>query len=105
MTQSFVFMVLLVAMLACVPLGLKWLRKQSLVGTQGAHSADEASKIISAVAVGPHQRVVTVEVGPHAARVRLTLGVTAQTISLLHSAPLATQALASSSPGASRAKT
>ena len=43
-----------------------------------------ASKIISAVAVGQHQRVVTVEVGPEGARVWLTLGVTAHTITCLH---------------------
>jgi flagellar protein FliO/FliZ len=47
------------------------------------------SKIVSAVAVGPHQRVVTVEVGPEGARTLLVLGVTAQTISCLHSSPAA----------------
>ena len=45
-----------------------------------------SSKVISAVAVGPHQRVVTVEVGPEDARVWLTLGVTAQNITCLHTA-------------------
>jgi flagellar biogenesis protein FliO len=41
------------------------------------------------LAVGPHQRVVTVEVGPVGQRVWLTLGVTAQGISSLHCATVA----------------
>jgi flagellar protein FliO/FliZ len=36
------------------------------------------------VAVGPHQRVVTVEVGPQDARIWLVLGVTQQSIGCLH---------------------
>jgi len=43
--------------------------------------------VLSAVAVGPHQRVVTLEVGPAHDRVCLVLGVTAQSISCLHSTP------------------
>ncbi|MEO7108166.1 MAG: flagellar biosynthetic protein FliO, partial [Rhodoferax sp.] len=42
------------------------------------------SRFISALAVGPHQRVVTVEVGPEGKRVWLTLGVTSQNITCLH---------------------
>lgn len=84
MTSSLFSVVLFLVVLVCVPLALKWLRKQSIVGT---NDAGGQSKIISAVAVGPHQRVITVEVGPEAARVRLTLGVTPQVISVLHSAP------------------
>ena len=70
----------------CVPLALKWLRKQ---GLQNSHDLAPQSRIVSALAVGPHQRVVTVEVGAQDARVRLTLGVTAQAISLLHTQALA----------------
>lgn len=100
MSSSSIFsVVLFLVVLACVPLALKWLRKQSIVGT---NDAGGQSKIISAVAVGPHQRVITVEVGPEAARVRLTLGVTPQAISLLHSAPVSVpgQILASPATGA-----
>ena len=45
--------------------------------------------VVSAVAVGPHQRVVTVEVGPEDARTWLVLGVTAQNITCLAYAAVA----------------
>ena len=54
------------------------------IGISGMASAP---RVISAVAVGPHQRVVTVEVGPESARTWLILGVTAQSITCLHNAP------------------
>ena len=47
-------------------------------------AAGTASKVLSAIAVGPHQRVVTVEVGPEHSRTVLVLGVTAQQVSCLH---------------------
>ena len=59
-----------------------WVQQRS---ARGASGGALASKIISAVAVGPTQRVVTIEVGPVGARTWLTLGVTAQTITCLHS--------------------
>ncbi len=100
MTSSFLPVVLFLVVLACVPLALKWLRTKSIVG---GNDSGAQSKIISALAVGPHQRVITVEVGLEAARVRLTLGVTPQAISLLHSAPLPAlgQSLASTATSAS----
>ncbi len=71
--------------LALIPLGLKWLQQRmGVVGGSAAHS----TRVISAVAVGPHQRVVTVEAGPPGARVWLTLGVTAQSVTCLHTAVL-----------------
>ncbi|WP_208507883.1 flagellar biosynthetic protein FliO, partial [Variovorax paradoxus] len=48
-----------------------------------------ASRLLSAVAVGPQQRVVTVEVGPEGARTWLVLGVTGQSITCLHTLPAA----------------
>jgi flagellar protein FliO/FliZ len=76
---------LFLAAMVSAPFALKWLRKQNL----GAmHDVGSQAKVLSALAVGPHQRVVTVEVGSEDARVRLTLGVTAQSISVLHSAPV-----------------
>lgn len=83
MTQTLIFVGLFVVVLALVPSGLKWVQRRAAGGAAGIASA---SRIVSAVAVGPHQRVVTVEVGPEHARVWLTLGVTAQTITCLHSA-------------------
>jgi flagellar protein FliO/FliZ len=85
MTSTLVSVGLFVVLLALIPVALKWVQRRTVGG--GA-SVTSASKIISAIAVGPHQRVVTVEVGPEGARSWLTLGVTAQTITCLHSAAL-----------------
>jgi flagellar protein FliO/FliZ len=82
MTQTLISVGLFVVLLALVPVGLKWVQRRVAAG--GA--AVTISRVVSAVAVGPHQRVVTVEVGPEGARVWLTLGVTAQAITCLHSA-------------------
>lgn len=81
-TQSLVTIGIFLALLACVPLALKWI-KVRVPGNQVLANAQ--TRFISALAVGPHQRVVTVEVGPEGRRVWLTLGVTAQSISCLHS--------------------
>ena len=88
MTQALVSVVLFVLLLALIPVALKWLQRRA---AGGVSSAFAASKIISAVAVGPHQRVVTIEVGPEGARTWLTLGVTAQSISCLHTASVETR--------------
>ena len=95
MTQAWVSVVFFVVLLALVPVALKWVQRRTggVVAGSGA-----ATKIVSAVGVGPHQRLVTVEVGPEGARVWLTLGVTAQNITCLHTAavPQATHVLAES---------
>lgn len=82
MTQTLITVAVFVVLLALVPVALKWVQRRA---AGGASSVACASRVISAVAVGPHQRVVTVEVGPEGARTWLTLGVTAQAISCLHS--------------------
>ncbi len=82
MTQTLVSVVLFVALLALVPVALKWLQRRSVMGASGIASAP---RVVSAVAVGPQQRVVTVEVGPEGARTWLILGVTAHAITCLHS--------------------
>lgn len=83
MSQALISVGIFVVLLALVPLGLKWVQRRTGAGVSSMASA---SRVISAIAVGPHQRVVTVEVGPEGARTWLTLGVTAQTITCLHSA-------------------
>lgn len=88
MTSTLISVGLFVVLLALVPVGLKWVQRRSVGGASGIASA---SRVISALAVGPHQRVVTVEVGPEGARTWLTLGVTAQAITCLHSAALASK--------------
>lgn len=97
MTQTLMTVGLFVVLLACMPLAVKWVQRRS-VG--GATSMASAPRVISAVAVGPHQRVVTVEVGPENARIWLILGVTAQSITCLHSAPAAGLAATLTAPGA-----
>ena len=81
MTQTIISVIAFLALLAMLPFGVRWLQRR----TPGGASAASASRIISAIAVGPHQRVVTVEVGPQSARMWLVLGVTAQSITCLHS--------------------
>jgi len=83
MAQTLISVILFVVLLALIPWGLKWLQRRTPGGSAGVASA---ARVISAVAVGPHQRVVTVEVGPEGERIWLTLGVTAQSVTCLHSA-------------------
>ncbi|MDD2808250.1 flagellar biosynthetic protein FliO [Rhodoferax sp.] len=89
MTQAWVSVLLFVVLLALVPLGLKWLQARASGGKLSGVAG--VSRVVSAVSVGTHHRVVTVEVGPPEARVWLTLGVTPQHISCLHTsvAPVA----------------
>ncbi len=85
MTQTLALIVLLIAALAALP----WLirRLQQRAGLQAGGGA--ASRVLSAVAVGPQARVVTVEVGAPRQRTLLVLGVTAQQINCLHVLPAA----------------
>lgn len=80
MNQTLLSVGLFVLLLAAVPFGIRWIQRRATGGT----STSGALSLVSAVAVGPHQRVVTVEAGPEGARVWLTLGVTAQAITPLH---------------------
>jgi flagellar protein FliO/FliZ len=77
-------LLMVVVLLAMLPLGLKWLQRRI---NGGVTSTNHTTKIISAIAVGPHQRVVTIETGPQGARVWLTLGVTGQSVNCLHTSP------------------
>jgi flagellar protein FliO/FliZ len=93
MSQAWIGILLFVVLLAMVPLGLKWVQRRTVGASVGVLSA---AKIVSAIGVGPHQRVVTVEVGPAGARVWLTLGVTPQNITCLHTANLLQQGVVAS---------
>ena len=81
MTQTLLVVVLFVGAIAMLPWLIKRLQQHHVKGgaSPGAHS-----RVLSAVPVGPHQRVVTVEVGPEHARTCLVLGVTAQQITCLY---------------------
>lgn len=86
MTQSIVTVVLFITLMAMAPWALKRLQhKRGLLAGLGAPV--QGSKLLSTVAIGPQQRVVTVEVGPPEARTQLVLGVTAQSITCLHTLP------------------
>ena len=84
MTQALVAVVLFMAAMAALPWLVRRLQQRQAGGVAGGGMV---SKVVSAVAVGPHQRVVTVEVGPENARTLLVLGVTAQNINCLHVLP------------------
>lgn len=81
MSQSLWSIGIFLCLLMCVPWLVKLVKDRN-----GVHSrdGDVQSRVVSAVAVGPQQRVVTVEVGPEHARTLLVLGVTAQSITCLH---------------------
>ncbi|MHA7599158.1 FliO/MopB family protein [Alicycliphilus sp. T452] len=84
MTQTLLLVVLFVAALAALPWLIRRLQRQR-AGLQAGAGA--GSRVLSAVAVGPQQRVVMVEVGPPQQRTLLVLGVTAQAINCLHVLP------------------
>ena len=81
MTQTLLVVVLFVGVIAMLPWLIKRLQQRHAKGgtAPGAHS-----RVLSAVSVGPQQRVVTVEVGPENARTCLVLGVTAQQVTCLY---------------------
>lgn len=85
MVQSIIWVVGIVVLLALVPLGLKWLQRR-VYGNSLLEAA--TSRVVSAIAVGPQQRVVTVEVGPAGNRTWLVLGVTAHSVNCLHAIPV-----------------
>lgn len=85
MTQTLSVVVLFIAGMACLPWLVRWVQQRK--GASGVSGAAAASRVLSAVAIGPQQRVVTVEVGPEHARTLLVLGVTAQHVSCLHTIP------------------
>ena len=95
MTQTIVSVVLFLIILVMLPLAVRWFQQRM----PRSASLGASSRIVSALAVGPQQRVMTVEVGPEDARVWLVLGVTAHNITCLHTAPLVAEA-ASSDTGA-----
>ena len=81
MSQAWIPLVFFVILLAMLPAALKWFQRRVASANEGSLTS---VRVVSAVGVGPHQRVVTVEVGPEGSRVWLTLGVTAQHITCLH---------------------
>lgn len=95
MTQTIFAVVVFLVLLALLPLAIRWFQRR----TPGGAAATAASRIVSTLAVGPQQRVVTIEVGPEGERTWLVLGVTTQQISCLHSMPVASSAARTTSSG------
>ncbi|MDA7415224.1 flagellar biosynthetic protein FliO [Xenophilus arseniciresistens] len=81
MTQSLLTIVLFIGLMAAMPFAIRRLQQKRALplGPSGP-----ACKLISALAVGPQQRILTVEVGPEGARSWLVVGVSAQGITPLH---------------------
>lgn len=99
MTQTLLVVVLFMGVMALLPWAVRRLQQRQ---SAGSLMAAGASRVVSAVAIGPQQRVVTVEVGPENARTWLVLGVTAQQVSCLHVLPIVS-ASSSASVGAASA--
>lgn len=89
MGQTLLAVVLFIGAVAMLPWLIRYVQQRQ---SKVAGAAGMPSRVLSAIAVGPHQRIVTVEVGPEHARTCLVLGVTAQQITCLH--VLGTTALA-----------
>jgi flagellar protein FliO/FliZ len=84
MTQSLVLIGLFLCVLVSLPFLIERLKKHYGLSTPGPSGP---ARLVSALALGPQQKVVTVEVGPQNARVWLVLGVTQQSIQCLHTMP------------------
>jgi len=84
MTQSLILIGLFLCVLVSLPFLIERLKKHYGFAATGPAGT---ARMVSALAVGPQQKVVTVEVGPPDARVWLVLGVTQQSIQCLHTLP------------------
>lgn len=80
MSQTFAWVILFVLGIACLPWAVRWI--QGRAGGRGPEAGK--AKVLSVLAVGPQQRVVTVQVAAGAKEAVLVLGVTASTVSCLH---------------------
>lgn len=85
MSQQAIYLAVFLLAIACLPMLTKWLVGRHALGKGTVGSG---AKIVSVVAVGPSQRVVTLEAGPEHDRLCLVLGVTSQSITCLHRSPV-----------------
>lgn len=86
LAQQIWSVLIFLACLAALPFLVK--RWKSVNTAKYGGEVEPAPRVVSVLAVGPQQRVVTVEVGREWARQRMVLGVTSQSISCLFSEPL-----------------
>ncbi|ABM93536.1 FliO/MopB family protein [Methylibium petroleiphilum] len=88
-----------VVIVAAIPLAL-WLLKRTPYGA-AMSQANALTRTVGSMALGPHQRIVTVEVGQGEERRWLVLGVTPQSITALHTlSPQADMAANAAAPEA-----
>lgn len=80
MSQTFVGIALFVLGIACLPWAVRWV--QGRTGVPGPEAGK--AKVLSVLAVGPQQRVVTVQVATGTKEAILVLGVTASAVNCLH---------------------
>jgi flagellar protein FliO/FliZ len=95
MTQSLVLIGLFLCVLVSLPFLIEHLKKRYGLRIPGATGP---TRLVSALSLGPQQKVVTVEVGPPNARVWLVLGVTTQSIQCLHTLPAESAPAAAAAP-------
>jgi len=84
MTQSLILIGLFLCVLVSLPFLIERVKKHYGLSNLGPTGS---ARLVSMLALGPQQKVVTVEVGPAHARVWLVLGVTQQSIQCLHTMP------------------
>ena len=89
MTQTLAVVVLFVVAISFLP----WLVRRLQLRQAGLGGGSAGSRVLTQVAVGPQQRVVTVEVQHEGQRAVLVLGVTAQQIQCMHVLPAGGAAL------------
>jgi flagellar protein FliO/FliZ len=82
MAQTYSLVIAFLLVLIALALGAHWLQRRGLTGAAGGAVG---SRVVSVLAVGPHQKVMTVEVDSSGQKIWLILGVTPQSISCLHS--------------------
>jgi flagellar protein FliO/FliZ len=97
MTQNAIPALVLLAVLVGIAWALKWARGR--VPGLGA-GAGPSLRILSSLALGPQQRVVTVEVGDGERRIGLVLGVAPGSVQTLHTLELPPAPPAAATPPA-----
>lgn len=80
MSQTLIGLGLFVLAIACLPWAVRWMQGRS--GMLGPEAGK--AKVLSVMAVGPQQRVVTVQVAAGSNEAVLVLGVTASAVNCLH---------------------
>ena len=99
MTQNAIPALVLLAVLVGIAWALKWARGR--VPGLGASAGNGPSlRILSSLALGPQQRVVTVEVGDGERRIGLVLGVAPGGVQTLHTLELPPATPAATNPPA-----